>query len=434
VPAALAALAAQRGVRYAEPNYVVQAEQAPNDPRYGEQWGLHNTGQTVGFGAGTPGADVDAERAWGVTTGSRGVVVGILDTGIDYGHPDLAATVWSNPGGVWGCAAGTHGHNAFTGMCDPMDDHDHGTHVAGILGAAGSNGVGVTGVNWASSLMGLKMLDAAGNGNSVTFMAAVDRAIEAKQAGVNVRVLNASIGNAPYSQAIQDDLLRARNEHGILFVTAAGNASFLFGTNNDAAPNYPCNYAGVVCVAATNASDGLAYFSNYGAASVDLGAPGDTILSTVRGGGYAYKSGTSQATPHVAGAAALVLAAFPQLGVDQLVSTLFNGVDPAPGLAGKVVTGGRLNVYRSLLAAGAAPAATPTVGPSASATPPPTETPQTPSPTATWTATATATATPVSSRTPSPTASPTRTATATSGAGGGGKATKTPAPTRTPRR
>src|SRR5688572_29729169 len=152
------ALAKNPHVEYAEPNYILTLVPAPNDTYYTQLWGLKNTGQVISGSSGYAGSDIDAEPAWTVTTGSSSVVVGIVDTGIDYTHTDLAANMWSNPGGKGNvaCGAGTHGFNGITKTCDPMDDHDHGTHVAGTIGAVGNNNVGVTGVNWNVSLMGLK--------------------------------------------------------------------------------------------------------------------------------------------------------------------------------------------------------------------------------------------------------------------------------------
>ncbi len=352
VDAKIEALRRRPEVRYAEPNYQLHAIGTPNDPSYSQLWGLDNTGQTVSGTSGTSGADIKAEEAWAVTTGSNSVVVGVVDSGIDYTHPDLAANIWNNPGGVGGCAAGTHGYNAVTRTCDPKDDNNHGSHVSGTIGGVGNNGVGVVGVNWTTSIMGLKFLNAAGSGFTSDAIAAIEFAVQAKIAGVNVRVLNNSWGGGGFSQALLDEINKA-GANGILFVAAAGNSS----ANVDGAASYPCRYtaANLVCVAATDQNDGLAWFSNYGSASVDLGAPGTNIMSTIAGGGYAYYQGTSMATPHVTGAAALVLSAPGQgsLTVGQLKSAILNNVDPVPSLAGKTLTGGRLNVCKAIPGCGA---------------------------------------------------------------------------------
>jgi subtilisin family serine protease len=313
VAALIALLSARREVLYVEPNYIVYTTREPNDPRFPELWGLRNIGQTINGTPGTPGADIEAPVAWDLALGSRNTVVGVVDTGIDYAHPDLAANAWSAPtsysvtigGQTITCAAGTHGFNAVNKSCDPFDDHFHGTHVSGTIGAAGNNGVGVAGVNWFANIMGLKFLTASGSGSTADAINAIEFAIQAKAAfsagGANVRVLSNSWAGGGFSQALFDEITRA-NQNDILFVAAAGNAA----SNNDTTPTYPASYAvpNVVAVAATSNQDALASFSNYGAASVHLGAPGVQVLSTIPGATYAYFSGTSMATPHVSGAAA----------------------------------------------------------------------------------------------------------------------------------
>jgi len=231
VLAAVRALKAQPEVRYAEPDYVARSSGAPNDPFFGQQWGFSNTGQLVNGTTGTAGADEHAVPAWSVATGSRSVVIAETDTGVDYNHPDLAANIWSNPGGVGGCPAGTHGYDVLTATCDPMDDDTsyggHGTHVAGILGAQGNNGVGVSGVNWATSILPVKWLANSNDssGSSSGLIAALDWVLRAKRDyNVNVRVVNDSatfVGTA-YSQALSAEI-SALGQNNILFVTAAGN-------------------------------------------------------------------------------------------------------------------------------------------------------------------------------------------------------------------
>ena len=350
-------------VEYAQPNYVLHADLVPNDTNYGQLWGLKNTGQVINAVAGTPGADISAEAAWNVTTGSAAVIVGVVDTGIDYTHPDLGANVWSNPGGVGGCAAGTHGFNAILRTCDPADDHYHGTHVSGTIGAVGNNGLGVVGVNWTVKLMGLKFLDAFGSGTTADAIAAIDFAVQARIAGQNVRVLSNSWGGGAFSQALLDEINKA-NANDILFVAAAGNSA----ANNDVVPHYPSSYntPNMVAVAATDNNDNIASFSNFGATSVHLGAPGVDILSTQPGGLYQFLSGTSMATPHVSGTAALVLAKTPTLTTAQVKSALLNNVDPNASLAGRTTTGGRLNAAKAV---GAPPPPPPPPDFSVSATP-----------------------------------------------------------------
>ncbi len=356
----LAALAFHPSVVFAEANGIWGLDLTPNDTSYSQLWGMKNTGQVINTVAGKPGADISAETAWGVTTGSRSIVIGVVDTGIDYNHTDLAANVWSNPGGIGGCAAGTHGFNGITKTCDPLDDHYHGTHVAGTIGAVGNNSLGVVGVNWVSSIMGLKFLNAQGSGTTADAISAIDFAVNAKISGVNVRVLSNSWGGGPFAQTLLDEINKA-NANDILFVAAAGNN----GTNNDSSPHYPSNYnaPNVVSVAATDNNDLLASFSNYGATTVHLGAPGVDIFSLQPGNAYQYLSGTSMATPHVAGVAALVLAKTPGLTTAQLKSAIFNNVDPISSLTGKCTTGGRLNAAKAVGGAPApcTPPATPTL-------------------------------------------------------------------------
>ncbi len=345
-----AALAHNPNIEYIEPNYIVQMGGAPNDPNYNQQWPFKNSGQTPTDYFGIPGAigaDIDMEPAWSITTGSSAIVVGVVDTGIDYTHSDLAANVWSNPGGKGNvaCGAGTHGFNAITKLCDPMDDNGHGTHVSGTIGAVGNNGTGVTGVNWTTSIMGLKFLDPYGYGTTANAVAAIEFAVQAKIDGVNVRVLSNSWGGGGFSKALLDEINRAAQQD-ILFVAAAGNSY----SNNDVFPNYPSNYVAdnIIAVAATDNTDTLAYFSNYGATTVHLAAPGVAVYSTMRNGTYGYLSGTSMATPHVSGVAALVLAHTPSLTTAQVKSAILDNTDPLPSLANKTVTGGRLNAARAL--------------------------------------------------------------------------------------
>ncbi|MGE5360101.1 MAG: CARDB domain-containing protein [Bacteroidales bacterium] len=352
-------------VAYAEPNYIVRALQRPTDPQFSQLWGLLNVGQAINGGLpGTPGADIKASAAWSVSTGSRDVAVGVIDTGIDYTHPDLIPNVWSAPtafsvtlnGIVRTCAAGTHGFNAIDKTCDPMDDHNHGTHVSGTIGAAANNDIGVAGINWATSIIAAKFLAADGSGTTADAIDAIEFLIQAKAAfaasgAANVRVLSNSWGDDAFSQALLDEINRA-NEHNMLFVAAAGNN----GLPNDLFPMYPATYQApnVVSVAATDSSDRRAYFSNYGGTTVHLGAPGMDILSTTIGNTYSYFNGTSMATPHVSGAAALVLSV---CGLDTaaLKADLLDTVDAVAGLSGVTITGGRLNLDRAIRACSAPP-------------------------------------------------------------------------------
>ena len=227
------------------------------------------------------------------------------------------------------CQAGSHGFNAITRTCDPMDDHNHGTHVAGTIGAAGNNAAGVTGVNWIASVMGLKFLNAAGSGTVADAIDSIDFAMQVKSifaasGSANVRVLSNSWGGGEFSQALLDQIMAA-GEDEMLFVAAAGNN----GLPNDILPTYPASYAApsVVAVAATTNTDARAFFSNYGKNTVHLGAPGADILSTLRGGAYGYLSGTSMAAPHVSGAAVLALSHC-SLNTSSLKTVLVDVVDP----------------------------------------------------------------------------------------------------------
>ncbi len=357
---------------YVEPDYRVHLLLGPDDPRYvdGSLWGLHNTGQEEG----TPDADIDAPEAWNTRTeavwtdggSTNEVIVGIIDTGMDYTHPDLIPNLWTNP--CVNCPVNgivytndLHGMNALTGTGDPLDDHFHGTHVAGTIGARGNNNLGVVGVAWRVKLMALKFLDATGSGDVSDAVTCIDYAI-AKGA----HVLNNSWGGGPYSQALVDAIQAARNA-GILFVVAAGNES----NDNDAYPTYPASYTNdnVVAVMATDRNDkgsvfGETFFgtkaSNYGYESVKLGAPGGTIWSTFptyttaemtsnsMPTGYYRISGTSMATPHVSGAFALLKAQYPAESHQQLIARVLGTTDPLEDLVDACYTQGRLNLAQAL--------------------------------------------------------------------------------------
>ena len=349
-------LSKRSDVLYVEPNFQVQAFEVPNDPRFGEQWNMQNTGQSSdGYSAGTPSADISAVPAWDISTGSTAHVVGIVDTGVDYTHPDLQSNIWSAPAAfsvtIAGmpifCPAGSHGFNAILMACDPMDDNMHGTHVSGIIGASGNNNLGVAGVNWTTQIMGLKFLDSQGYGYTSDAVNAIDFAIQAKSlfgSGADVRVLSNSWGGNAFSQALEDEIDLA-GSNDILFVAAAGNSA----VNIDSIPMYPASYnrTNMISVAATDNNDALAYFSSYGPKSVHLGAPGVDVLSTLPGATYGYLSGTSMATPHVSGAAALMLSVC-TLATSDLKNNLLANVDYIPALKGITVTGGRLNLNHAV--------------------------------------------------------------------------------------
>ena len=280
---AIARLEADPAVRYAEPNRLRRASATvPNDPAFGQLWGLHNTGQSVAGIAGLADRDIDAPEAWDLSTGG-GALVAVVDEGIAYDHPDLAANMWRNPGEVAGNGVDDDGNGYVDDMhgidtvdddSDPRDSGGHGTHVAGTIAAAGDNGIGIAGVSWDAEVMAVRALGA-GGGSDATVAEAFDYAGD-----MGARVVNASLGGPGESQTMQQPIT---DHPDTLFVVAAGNGGDDgIGDDNDAAePEYPCSYdnANLICVAATTPSDGLAGFSNFGATTVDLGAPGTNVLS-----------------------------------------------------------------------------------------------------------------------------------------------------------
>jgi thermitase len=343
-------------VEYAEAVFQISADDfgsasspiTPRDPRFSEQWALFNDGT----GGGTKGADISATHAWAVTTGSDKVVVAVLDSGVDYTHSDLAGNIWIRPNNInayedreLGTIQDMHGYNAIENSADPMDDNGHGTHCAGIIGAEGGNDIGIAGVNWKVQIMPLKFMNAGGYGTTKDAIEAINYVIDRKKAGVNVRVISASWGSTQKSRALED-VIRKAYEADILFVAASGNAT----TNNDRTPHYPSSYnvPNVISVAALDRNDQLASFSNYGLKSVAIAAPGVDILSTWLGDEYEEKSGTSMATPVVAGVAALIVANNPKITVDDLRSRILAAVDPLNTLKGKIASGGRINAAKAL--------------------------------------------------------------------------------------
>lgn len=362
--ALIAELSQRDDVVYAEPDYLAYGGATPNDSFYAsQQWGLHNTGQTISGQPGIPGADVSAQQAWDISHESPDQVVAILDSGIDYNHPDLSPNTWTAAapfsvtisGVTINCPAGSHGVNTINNTCDPLDDHNHGSNVSGIIGAAGNNGIGVTGINWRTQLLGIKWLNSNNSGFISDAIDALEVAVQLKQAGVNIKVLNNSWFAGGFSQSLLDEIRRVQS-NDLLFVAIAGNGTgndgFTLGghdNDNGTTPTYPSNYnePGMISVVATTNRDELAFFSNWGKQTVHLGAPGNVIFGTLRNSAYGSFSGTSQAAPHVAGAAALLLSRC-QLKAAGLKGVLITNVDADAALAGKTTSGGRLNIARAL--------------------------------------------------------------------------------------
>ncbi len=355
---AMAALAQDDRVAFAAPNNVYPLPDAIDEPGgfspseagtpndlHKDLYGLNNTGQT----GGTADKDIDAPEAWAVHTGRNqaegGPIIAIIDTGIDYNHPDLAANLWTNPGEIAGDGIDNdgngviddvHGYNASDDNGNPMDTQGHGSHVAGTVGAVGNNGEGVVGVNQKANMMAVKIFGA--NGATA---AGIIRGIQ-YASKMGARVANNSWGGGGPNEGIKEAFAQSPTLH----MLSAGNN----GIDNDPAARYPGDYdlSNFVRVAATDHNDNLASFSNYAKLTVELAAPGVKTLSTVPGGGYGFKSGTSMATPHVTGAAGLIASFYPEISNEELKARLMEGVDQAPSLKDKTITGGRLNVYNSL--------------------------------------------------------------------------------------
>lgn len=336
---------ADSSVAYAEPNYIYTASRLPNDPRFPELWALQNPN----------GIDIGAPKAWDVQTGVPGIRVAIIDTGVDYTHADLQANMWHNPGE----SGGGREHNGvdddangfvddvfgwdFAGKdSDPKDDNGHGSHVAGTIAATGDNHVGVVGVNWRASIMACKFLTANGSGSASD---AIEAILYAAENGA--RVANNSWGGGGFSQALRDAIEFARQKN-VIFVAAAGNE----GNDNDLTPSYPASYdvANVVAVAAHDRAGQMASFSNFGKTSVDLAAPGVDILSSTPGNAYQVFSGTSMATPHVSGVAALLIAQNQSLTYRQVLVRIAGSVDAAAAFENTTWSGGRLNAAAALAA------------------------------------------------------------------------------------
>jgi subtilisin family serine protease len=337
-------------VQYAEPDYILKIiQRLPNDSDFDKLWGMNNTGQD----GGTVDADIDAPEAWEINIGSNEVVVCVIDTGVNYDHEDLSSNMWVNNGEIPNNGIDDDGNgyvDDYLGwdFCnvdeDPMDDHDHGTHCSGTIGGIGNNKVGVAGVNWTVKIMPLKFLDSCGSGYTSD---AVEAIIYSTMMGAVIS--SNSWGGADFSQALFDAIEDFGNSGGV-FIAAAGNGDEDgIGIDNDEDPHYPSSYdlPNIIAVAATDRDDHLADFSNYGVESVDVAAPGVDIYSTVISG-YSTFSGTSMATPHVAGVAALVKSQNLSAGYAVIRAAIQQGVETKASLIGKIATDGRINAYRAL--------------------------------------------------------------------------------------
>lgn len=331
-------------IAYAEPDYVVHAMRNPNDPSFNLQWDK---------------VKIQAPQAWDKTTGGDDVIIGIIDSGVQYSHVDLAANAWINPGEI----AGNNLDDDGNGLTDdiygwdfanndnnPLDDDSHGTHCAGIAAARGNNGIGVAGVSWGARIMSLKFLTASGSGSTSDAVNCIYYAAQMRQAGEPVKLTSNSWGGGGSSTALSNAITFHQNQD-MLFVAAAGNGGAdRVGDNMDVVPDYPGAYsqASIINVANTTPTDGRNSSSNYGATRVDLGAPGTSIESTIPNNRYTDYSGTSMACPNVAGACALLWSYAPDSTYAEIKDLIMNGVDPVSSMSGTTVSGGRLNVFKSL--------------------------------------------------------------------------------------
>jgi PKD repeat protein len=335
-------------VEYAEPNFIQRAMATPNDPSYSKLWGM---------------SKIQAPAAWDVTIGSGSVIVAVIDTGIDYTHADLTGNLWQNPNETVGngvdddgngYADDIYGISAITHTGDPMDDHGHGTHVAGTIGASGNNGVGVAGMNWNIKIIGCKFIGGDGYGTTADAIACLQYIKRLKDAGVNITATNNSWGGRAFSQSLYDAIAA---QGDILFIAAAGNSN----ENIDVTPHFPAAYnlPNIIAVAATDARDEKPIYSNYSRRSVHIAAPGDEIYSTLpeqnhsgTTGGYGYLSGTSMATPHVTGLAALLKAQTPSRTWSVIRNLILAGGDDNASMTGRTLTGKRINASGSINCAG----------------------------------------------------------------------------------
>lgn len=351
---AVQSLEAHPMVVNAEPNFIYSidshVDSLPNDPMLGQLWGLINTGSNLTDKvAGREGVDVDVERGWEINTGSRDVVIAVIDTGVDHTIEDLAPNMWTNDAELNGEAGVDDDGNGFVDDIygydfanndgDPMDDHGHGSHCSGTIGAKGNDGKGIVGVAWDVRIMGIKFLTGSGSGTLANAIKSIDYATQ-----MGVDVMSNSWGGGGFSEELKASIERARDA-GILFTAAAGNSR----SNNDSNPTYPATYDvdNIVSVAAIDSNGRLASFSSYGRRTVHVAAPGVGILSTTPDG-YKSWSGTSMATPHVSGVAALVLSHVPGISMTELRRRIIERTSPVSAIRSKVAAGGIVSAYHAL--------------------------------------------------------------------------------------
>ncbi len=366
----LEALNDDPNVEYAEPNFIYKLiapskivsldnifksrkplNYTPDDENFSSLWGLQNTGSNdPGGRPGVEGADINALKAWEITKGSKSVRIAVIDTGVDYRHPDLRENMWVNTAekngrpGVDddgnGYVDDIHGYDFANNDGDPMDGNSHGTHCAGTIGASHDNLIGVAGVMADVEIVGVKFLTDSGSGSTETAIQSIDYATK-----MNVDIMSNSWGGGGYSQALKDAIQNAANA-GIVFTAAAGNST----DNNDITASYPANYRvdNIISVASHTAQDKLSNFSSYGKSTVHIAAPGENILSTIPGNSYSSYSGTSMATPHVSGGIGLLLSVEGRLSFKDLKERLMETAVSGSAYSGKIMSGGRMDVYNLL--------------------------------------------------------------------------------------
>lgn len=349
-------LAKNPNIEYVEPNWIIKVEAPtseafePTDDQFKKQWGLKNTGRNGGLFGGTAGEDINAQKAWTITRGSQDVKVAVIDTGIDYRHPDLKNQMDVNTAELNGQAGvdddgngyvdDVYGYDFVNKDGDPMDGNSHGTHCAGVIGAS-HDGKGIAGVMGQVKLIGIKFLSDKGSGETIDAISSIQYAVKR-----GVHVMSNSWGGGEYSEALKEAISHA-NDAGIVFVAASGNSS----SNNDSRPTYPANYdlPNVITVGSFAATGSASSFSNYGVKTVHVFGPGSSIVSTVPNGRYSSMSGTSMACPHVSGVVGLMLAQKPTLTPSEVRDILISTSKKTSKLQGRSVSSGRVDAYEALL-------------------------------------------------------------------------------------